>query len=89
MAKPVGCAESANRIEQMRLTNDAVPLGHHILQSDARYFRRRTRSARSLEIWSSETFVSFVVSYSGQTTNSARHSNKQFHTEVNHVRDRR
>ena len=33
MAKPVGCGESANRIERVRRTNDAVPFGHHILQT--------------------------------------------------------
>jgi hypothetical protein len=41
MAKPVGCGESANRIERVRLTNDAVPFGHHILQTHALYFRRK------------------------------------------------
>ena len=32
----VGCGESANRIERMRATTDAVPVGHRILQTDAR-----------------------------------------------------
>jgi hypothetical protein len=33
MAKPVECGESANRIERVRLINDALPLGQRIRQT--------------------------------------------------------
>ncbi len=44
MPKPAGCGEYANRIQDVRRTNDAVPVGHHILGIPDRYFRRMTRS---------------------------------------------
>jgi hypothetical protein len=33
MEIPVGCGESANHIERMRVPTDAVPVGHRILQN--------------------------------------------------------
>jgi hypothetical protein len=44
----------------VRLTSDAVPFGHHILQIHALYFRRRARSARSFQAIDTPNFVLFV-----------------------------
>ena len=61
MTKPVGCGESANRIKAVRLTNDAVPFGHHILQTDALYFRRRHEGHEEHEEFGQIIVPSFVL----------------------------
>jgi hypothetical protein len=62
MAKPVGCGESANRIERVRLNNDAVPFGHHILQTQVLYFRKRHEGHEVKDIF--PNLRAFVVKHS-------------------------
>ena len=71
IGKPVGCGESANRIEGLRLTNDAVSFGHHILQTIACIFEGEQVEHEGRRVWSSEpscpsclrgkNFLTFVV----------------------------
>ena len=46
----VGCGESANRIERMRATTDAVPVGHRILQTSYFGFSKEVTKSTKFEV---------------------------------------